>query len=401
MQSRDLKSMSRPWWEGDGLSIGQDGLCLDGASLASLAEAHGTPLYVYGRASALARLADLRAALASTGLEHDVYYAIKANRHPPLVSALVSAGAHIDACSPREVRLAISLGVPPRNISFNAGMLSDRDLDAVVKEGVHVTLDSRSALRRYGARVPRGTAVGLRLDPGVETGYGHDPKLVYGNAKFGIRHEDLDDAVAVARAAGLTIDVLHTHCGWGLQTDDHDRVDLAFARLAAAAARVGVATVNVGGGLGARQRATDVPLALDAWAACLRRHFGPLGVRVICEPGTLLVASAGVLLAEVTTVEQKGGTLWFGLDAGHNVNMYAAHYGIPLEIVPLARPDAVVDTLASVAGNLNESGDVFARDRLLPRLAEGDRVALLPAGAYGATMASDHCLRGGVREVLV
>jgi len=81
--------------------------------------------------------------------------------------------------------------------------------------------------------------------------------------------------------------------------------------------------------------------------------------------------------------------------------MYAAHYGIPLEIVPLARPDAVTDTLASVAGNLNESGDVFARDRLLPRLAEGDRVALLPAGAYGATMASDHCLRGGVREVLV
>ena len=143
MQSRDLKSMSRPWWEGDGLSIGPDGLCLDGASLASLAEAHGTPLYVYCRASALARLADLRAALASTGLEHDVYYAIKANRHPPLVSALVSAGAHIDACSPREVRLAISLGVPPRNISFNAGMLSDRDLDAVVKDLHALMTDSQ------------------------------------------------------------------------------------------------------------------------------------------------------------------------------------------------------------------------------------------------------------------
>jgi diaminopimelate decarboxylase len=159
--------------------------------------------------------------------------------------------------------------------------------------------------------------------------------------------------------------------------------------------------VNVGGGLGARQRAADVPLALETWAAALRRHFGPLGVRIVCEPGTFLVATAGVLICEVTSVERKGETLWVGLDAGHNVNVYAAHYGIPLEIVPLARPDAPADTVASVAGNLNEAGDVFARGRLLPALGEGELVALLPAGAYGATMASDHCLRGGVAEVLV
>ncbi|MFN7146341.1 MAG: diaminopimelate decarboxylase [Myxococcota bacterium] len=397
--------MSTPttsWWSTPSLAAGPDGLALDGHPLVTMAREHGTPTYVYSRAHAVRRLGELRGALADTGLDHRAYYALKANRHPPLVGALVEAGAGIDACSPREVAYARELGVPADAISFNAGMLSERDLDRVVAAGCHVTLDARSALRRYGARVPRGTRVGLRLDPGVEAGYGHDPKVVYGNAKFGFLHADLDAAVAAATDAGLVVDTLHTHCGWGLQADDLAGVDLAFARLAAAAGRVpSVRTVNVGGGLGARQREADAPLPLDAWAGLLRRHFGPLGVTVACEPGTFLVAHAGVLLCEVTQVERKGDVLWAGLDAGHNVNVYAAHYGIPLEIVPVARPDAPRDTPTHVAGNLNEAGDVFARDRMLPRLHEGDIVALLPAGAYGATMASDHCLRGWPAEVTV
>ncbi len=394
--------MATPWWSSPSLTAGPGGLTLDGQPLAEIARAHGTPTYVYSRAHAVRRLGELRAALAGTGRPHRVHYALKANRHPPLVRALVEAGADLDACSPREVAYACELGVPASAISFNAGMLSDRDLDAVAAAGCHVTLDSRSALRRYGARVPAGTAVGLRLDPGVETGYCHDPKVVYGNAKFGFLHADLDDAVAAATAAGLVVDTLHTHCGWGLQADDLPRVDEAFARLATAARRVPTArTINVGGGLGGRQREADAPLALEAWAALLRRHFGALDVTLACEPGTFLVAHAGVLLCEVTQVERKGDTLWVGLDAGHNVNVYAAHYGIPLEIVPVARPDAPADTPTSVAGNLNEAGDVFARGRLLPRLEEGELVALLPAGAYGATMASDHCMRGWAREVSI
>jgi diaminopimelate decarboxylase len=380
------------WWISDTLSVGPRGLTLEGASVADLT--WETPFYLYSRAAAVARLRALRAAL---DVPNRVFYALKANRYAPLARALVDAGAGVDACSPREVTFARALGVSAEGISFNAGMLSDRDLRAVAAAGCHVTVDSLSALRRFGAIAP-GAAVGLRLDPGVETGYGRDPKVTYGNTKFGLLHGALDEALAAARAAGLTVDTLHTHCGWGLQADDLDRVDVAFSRLSAAAARVGVATVNVGGGLGARQRASDAPLALDRWAAMIRRHFGPLGVTVACEPGTILVAHAGILVCEVTQVERKGDTLWVGLDAGHNVNVYAAHYGIPMEIVPITEPDRPADTLCNVAGNINEAGDVFARARVLPRLREGERVALLPAGAYGASMASDHCLRGGVME---
>jgi diaminopimelate decarboxylase len=120
---------------------------------------------------------------------------------------------------------------------------------------------------------------------------------------------------------------------------------------------------------------------------------------VACEPGTLLVDWAGVLLTQVTTIERKADRLWLGVDAGHNLNVYAAHYGLPVGILPTIHPDAPSTHTYSVAGNLNESGDVFARDIQLPDVREGDFLAFVPGGAYGASMASEHCLRGPAREV--
>ena len=108
-----------------------------------------------------------------------------------------------------------------------------------------------------------------------------------------------------------------------------------------------------------------------------------------------------MLVAEVNTVETRRSGTWLGIDAGHNVNCYAAHYGIPLAIVPVAQPLSPAAQVVHVAGNINEANDVFARSLRLPRLHEGDLVALYPAGAYGASMASDHCLRGLPAEVLV
>jgi diaminopimelate decarboxylase len=161
----------------------------------------------------------------------------------------------------------------------------------------------------------------------------------------------------------------------------------------------GLQVINVGGGLGARRREEDAPLAVDAWAGVLGEVLGPLGVTVACEPGTLLVDRAGVLIAEVNTVEEKWGTRWIGVDAGHNVNLYAAHYGLPMQVAHVARPLADAVSEYSVAGNINESNDIFATDVWLPEVREGDLLALLPAGAYGSSMASDHCLRGWAAEV--
>jgi diaminopimelate decarboxylase len=369
--------------------------------VAELAAAYGTPLYAYDRGAIRARVHALRAALARTGLPSRIFYALKANRFADVVGTIRAEGdLGLDVCSPREVALARDAGFAPEEISITSSMPSNRDLEAFVASGAHVNLDSLSALARYAERVPRGTRIGLRLDPCVAAGYGLDPKLSYANSKFGLAPAALAEALALAERRGLVVDTLHMHLGWGLQMNALGAVREALSGLASAARGVpSAATLNVGGGLGARRWREDAPLALEAWAQAIADRLGPLGRMVACEPGTLLVDWAGLLVVEVTTVESKGGVTWLGVDAGHNVNVYAAHYGLPIEVVSVARPEAPPDHRYAVAGNINESNDVFARDVPLPLVREGDLLALLPAGAYGSSMASDHCLRGLAREV--
>jgi diaminopimelate decarboxylase len=385
------------------LSCGAGGLELDGHSVAELAAAHGTPLYAYALAEVRRATFGLRRALAATGLPARIYYALKANRFAPVVATLHAEGdIGIDACSPREVDLALESGFAPGDISVTASMPSNRDLESFVARGAHVNLDSLSSLTRYGERAPRGSRIGLRVDPGVAAGWGLDPKLSYANSKFGLTPAAAAAAIERAHGWGLVVDTLHMHLGWGLQESALEAFRQALTMLAALArATPTVDTINVGGGLGARRREEDRPLPLDAWTGAIAEVLGPLGCEVACEPGTLLVDSAGILVVEVTTVEEKAGVVWVGVDAGHNVNVYAAHYGLPIEVVHVARPCAPAEACYRVAGNINESNDVFAREVALPCVREGDLLALLPAGAYGASMSSDHCLRGDVKEVAV
>jgi diaminopimelate decarboxylase len=394
--------LNRPWWHTDPLGADERGLLLDGCAVAPLARQHGTPLYVYSAESILRRLGEIRAALTENELPSKIFYAMKANRFRPVLDLLRGdGGVGIDACSPREAELARESGFLPEEISVTGSMLSNRDLDAFARLGVHVNLDTRSALERWAA-TSGSRSVGLRLDPEVSAGWGDSPKVSYGRSKFGVSSEQVGDVFELASSLGLEVDTLHVHVGWGLQESALDTLDSVYARMAALVKAHGrVHTVNVGGGLCARHREEDRPLPVRAWARLLSRHFGPLGVTVACEPGTGLLADAGLLVVEVNTVDVRRGQLWVGVDAGHNLNVYAAHYGIPHAIIHVGNPLGPTRTEVVVAGNINESCDVFARAALLPEVREGDLLALFPAGAYGTSMASDHCMRGRVGEVLV
>ncbi len=392
-----------PWWFGDALSVGPRGLMLDGASLADVAREHGTPVYVYGARTVRRRLGEIRDALRGAGAPFRVLYAIKACRFDPVLQVIRSEGdVGIDASSPGEVECALAAGFAPDEISVTASMLSDRDLRRFVRCQVHLNLDTRSALRRWAALPDRGHRVGLRVDPRARVGWGDRPDFNYGDSKFGFDPEAAIDAAAQATALGLTVDQLHIHAGWGLQANAAPALAEAFARLAALARAIPtVRVLNVGGGLGARYRPEDQPLAPAAWAALLREHLAPTGCTLACEQGTFVMATAGVLVAEVNTVEERRSGTWVGVDAGHNVNCFPALYGIPLAIAKVAAPLAPPAAAVHVAGNINEANDVFARAVRLPPLAEGDLLALYPAGAYGASMASEHCLRGLPAQVLV
>lgn len=390
------------WPMGDALSVDVAGLTFDGLAVADLAANHGTPLYLYSQATLLRRLAELRAALAETGAATRVHYAMKANRFEPLLRFLRTTGVQIDACSPREVELALRLGWRKEQISVTAGMLSDRDLVLLANAEVHVNLDTFSALRRYAPLARHGTAVGLRIDPGVKAGWGDGERLAYGKAKFGFDASQVAEAVDFAQTQDLVVDTLHVHVGWGLQESAAPLLAQVYARMAAwAQAFPTVRTLNIGGGLCCKQRPEDLPLSLQTWSALLREHLAPTGCEIACEPGTFLTASAGLLVCEVNTVERRPNATWIGIDAGHNINVYPGHYGIPLALIAVAQPAAAANHKFNVAGNINEATDVWARDVWLPMMQERDLLALYPVGAYGSSMASDHCMRGWAKEVLV
>lgn len=132
---------------------------------------------------------------------------------------------------------------------------------------------------------------------------------------------------------------------------------------------------------------------LDAYAAVLARHLGPLGVTVACEPGDQLSKDAAILLGEVVTVERRRGVTFVGLDIGWNVNSSYFIYRFAQEIVVYRAADAPRTEVVTIAGHINEAGDVFAEDYPMPAVEEGDLVALLNAGGYHQAISSIHCLR--------
>jgi diaminopimelate decarboxylase len=391
-----------PWWTRDGLEAREGRLVFAGRDVEALARAHGTPLYLYdpGRAEANARR--FEAALERAGVRHRLLYAIKANRHPAFLSRLRATGfVGIDACSPREVSLALESGWKPEDISFTGTNLSERDLDAILPHPLVLNLDSLSGVRRVAARGPR--RIGLRVNPGVGTGY--NAKLTYAGekpTKFGLYPERLEEAVSEAGRLGLEVEGLHFHVGSGWLRDGLPVFEEALRRVVDLARRVPrLRYVNIGGGVGLPLQESDRAVDLDAYCAAVARHLGPLAVTVFCEPGDYLVKDAALLLVEVVTIEEKGGVLFVGVDCGFNAFSLPAFYHLHQEVVLCRAADEVPALTATIAGHINEAGDLFAEDCRVPELREGDVLALLNTGGYAAAMASHHCARPPAREMAV
>ncbi len=391
------------WWEREDLCYRDGRLHFGGQDLAAFVAA-GTPAFVYGAARVRDNLQRLRAALAAHGVEHDAFYAIKANRFAPLVTYLKLLGrCGIDACSPAELRYARKLGFEEAEISYTGTSVSESDLDCLERHpGVHINCDSLSTIRRLGRRCP-GRRIGIRVN--LELGAGYNDLLRYAGAKatkFGIYRDRFEEAITLARAVGLRVEALHFHVGSGFLGDALDVLDQVLERVGALLdAHPEIRTLNVGGGLGVRLVESDVEIDLDRWAAIVARHLVRRGVRVQVEPGDYLVKDAGVLLVRVNTVEDKAGTRFVGVDAGLNIQNLAVYYRTPFIVAPLCRVAGAPLERVTIAGNINEAIDLLAEDVELPALAEGDLLALVNAGGYGSSSSSNHCMRGEFREYLL
>jgi diaminopimelate decarboxylase len=398
-----------PWWVRPGLDIEDGRLRIAGRDAEGLAREMGTPAFVYDLDRFGEKFRRLGDAFARAGLRVRQRFALKANREPEVLAALRALGAPgepgsigIDACSPGELLHALEHGWRPEEISFTGTNVSERDLDVLLGPPIHINLDAVSQVSRVGRRaeeLPPGRRIGLRINPGVGAGY-HEG-LAYSGVrptKFGIYADRLDEALDVATAHGLTVDTVHVHAGSGWLADGLSGFEQALAATAAMTRHLmergcPIEEVNVGGGLGAPARADERPIDVDAYARTIARHLGPLGVIVGSEPGDYIAKDTAILLGEVVTVEDRGGTTFVGLDLGWNVNPSYFIYRFAQEIVVCRAADAVSTRPVTVAGHINEGGDVFAEEYALAPVEEGDIVAILNAGGYHQAMSSTHCLR--------
>jgi diaminopimelate decarboxylase len=193
---------------------------------------------------------------------------------------------------------------------------------------------------------------------------------------------------------------LHFHVGSGWHQSGLGKVLEATQRVAEMARQLpDLDYVNVCGGIGVRLQESEQPADLDAYASGIARQLGPLGATVFFEPGAFLVQDAGVLLVEVVCVDEKGGDIFVGVDCGLNVYSAVAYYHYAQEVVLCRAADAPPDLTCTIAGHINEAIDLFAEDSRLPEVREGDILALLNTGSYGATTSSLHCHRPHAAEV--
>ena len=387
----------------------QDGLLLEGVPLAAIADALGTPTWVYGAGTLRARYRALAAALTDAGVPAHIHFAVKANDRLAVLRLLAGEGAGADVVSGGELRRALAAGIPPERIVFSGvgktaaelRLALDHDIAQINVESAE-ELDMLAAI---AAGMGRTARVALRVNPDVDAGT--HAKISTGRAadKFGIPYADA--AMLYARAATLPCIApvgLAVHIGSQIRAlapfrDAYRRIAGLVRDLRAAGQSVRV--VDCGGGLGIPYR--DEPGADPVGlAGVLRAELGALDVALVLEPGRWLVGPAGVLLASVVLVKRAGTGRFIVLDAAMNDLMRPAMYDAWHGIVPLDAVAALAPARpAEVVGPVCESSDTFARDRALPELAPGARVAILDAGAYGAVMSSTYNARPLAAEALV
>jgi diaminopimelate decarboxylase len=386
-----------------------DGLVMDEVPLNSIADAVGTPTWVYSASSMRRRYRALAAALIDAGLDAHVHYAMKANDRLAVLRLFAAEGAGVDVVSDGELLRAREAGIPAGRIVFSGVGKSVRELRLALTEDIaQINVESAEELDMLSALADgmgRTARIALRVNPDVDAGT--HAKISTGRAqdKFGIPYAD---AVALYQRASALPGVqpigLAVHIGSQILSMAPYRA--AYGRMAELVRTLrstgqSVTTVDCGGGLGIPYRNEPAP-SPAALAGAIRGALHNMDVRLMLEPGRWLVGPAGVLLASVILAKQTQGSRFVVLDAAMNDLVRPAMYDAWHGIVPVSAVDAVAPaTPADIVGPICESGDTFARNRGLPALTADARVAILDAGAYGSVMSSPYNARPAAAEVMV
>jgi diaminopimelate decarboxylase len=386
-------------------------------SLRTIAEAVGTPVYVYSSATLERHYQVFYEAVSSqpelispSGEAPLIAFATKSNSNLAVMRTLAAQGAGADTVSEGEIRRALAAGIPPEKIVFSGVGKTDDELAFALRTGIYqINVESRPELERLMAVAQSLNAVApivFRVNPGVGAG-GHS-KITTGGArdKFGISAEEAMTLYAEA-AAHPHIMPLGIACHIGSQISDLIPMQEAFSRMRdwvkeLRARGLSVERIDLGGGLGVPYFNQPEPPSPADYAQMVALTMGQLNVRYTFEPGRLIAANAGVLVSKVIHVNERAenGQSFLVLDAAMNDLMRPALYDAYHDIRPVNATANAVATY-DVVGPVCETGDTFTRGREMAEMKAGDLVCFMSAGAYGAVMSGEYNTRPLVPEVLV
>lgn len=387
-------------------------LSIGGADALELADKYKTPLYVIDETKIRENYRRLHTAFSQYYANFKMYYACKANTNLAVMRILEEEGSGIDAVSPGEVYTSLLAGFDPSRILFTGNNVKNEELKYVVASGVTINVDSISQLKRL-SKLPgtRGMKISIRVNPNV--GAGHHEHCITGGplSKFGVMEEEAVEVYKLAQELSFKPVGIHSHIGSGILDPEPFMLAVKSLMDIAGAVHQGAGVefdfIDFGGGIGIPYTPEEKKLDINHFANKIVDLFKEkleeykLGNPTMCiEPGRYIVGDASVLLTKVNTIKQSYRK-FAGVDAGFNTLLRPTMYGSYHHVVVADRPDAEPTQKIDIAGDVCESGDLFARDRPLPDVKEGDLLAILNAGAYGFTMASQYNSRPKPAEILV
>lgn len=379
-------------------------LCVEDVALCTIAQAHGTPCYVYSRAALEAAYRSFDSAL--RGRAHLICYAVKANSNLAILNLFARLGAGFDIVSGGELARVLAAGGRADRIVFSGVGKSENEIRSALQAGIKCfNVESESELERINqiaCAMGRKAPISIRVNPDIDAKTHAHISTGRKESKFGIPADRV--GAAYRRAAELPhIEVAGIDCHVGSQVIDPapllDSMDRILA-LADELAELGVKLKHVsnGGGVGIQYR-DEVPMDIGAYVRALSAKIGARDMELLLEPGRSLVGNAGALVTRVEYLKEAGAKRFAVIDAAMNDLARPAIYGAWHEIVAVtsrSQPSLRYD----IVGPVCESTDKLGQDRDLA-IEQGDLLAILSAGAYGMAMASNYNTRPRPAEVLV
>ena len=391
-------------------------------SIDSLIKKHGTPLYIYSDKTLSGHFNRLDAALAP--LEHLVCYAMKANSNLAVIRTLANLGSGFDIVSEGELKRVMAAGGEAGKCVFAGVGKTGPEIEFALKQGIYCfNVESEPELLRINqvaARLKMKAPVAVRVNPNVDAGT--HQKITTGTYenKFGVAFEEIEGVYARAsKLKNIKLRGLQTHIG--SQLTEAAPFETAVKKLVPLVQKLAgkhqLEFFSIGGGLGIvyepalasgaetwwRKPSSRNILTPAIYARTLVPLLQPLNLRILVEPGRFIAGNAGVLVTRVEYIKRTGRKNFVIVDAAMNDLIRPSFYDSYHEIVPVRQTAPGNSRLiaSDVVGPICESSDFFCKDRPLPRVGEGDCLALLSAGAYGSVMGSNYNSRGLAAEVLV